>query len=305
MPSYFFKYSLLIFIALIWGSQFMVNKLILLDFNPEGLAFFRALIGGVTLCLFIPFSSEKNKPLRLTFFEIFILFLIGFLEATLPFYLIAYGQLYVSSAITSVLMASIALFTLIFVMVFIKQEKISELKIMGVILGFLGVFILIFSSLHLHDKIQARIHSNLFEFLGELAILGGALCFSLSLILIKKFCGKLPPIRTARLILFFAVLQLCFISLFHAHGSHSFWQHTPGLASIFYLLLLGIFAGGIVYVLYIILIRKAGAVFTGLTNYLVPLVGVLMGVLILGESLQLSSFIAIGIILFAMVLCEF
>jgi len=297
MPSRLLKYSLLIFIAFIWGSQFMVNKLILLDFNPEGLAFFRALIGCVTLCFFIPFSSEKNKPLRLTFFEIFILFIIGFFEATLPFYLIAYGELYVSSAITSILMASIALFTLCFVILFIKHEKISELKIAGVILGFLGVFILLFPSIH--------VHQNLLKFWGELAILGGAFCFASSLILIKKFCEKLPPIRTARFILFSAFLQLSLVSLFHAHASHSFWHRTPSLISIVYLLILGIFAAGIVYVLYIILIRKAGAVFTGLTNYLVPLVGVLMGTLILGESLRLSSFIAMGIILLAMVFCEF
>jgi len=294
-PTLFFKYGLLTIIALIWGSQFMINKVILLDFNPEGLAFFRALFGFLTLCLLVPVSSEKNSPLRLTFVQIFILFLIGFLEATLPFYLIAYGQLYVPSSITSILMASIALFTLIFVVLFIKHEAVSKLKIIGIILGFIGVFILVFPNLNFK--------SHSFQlFFGELAILGGAFCFSSSLILIKSFCQDLPPIRTARLILFFAVIQLALVSIFHWRP---FWHQAPSLLSIFYLLILGVFAAGIVYVLYVILIRRAGATFTGLTNYLVPVVGIFMGVVILGESLRLSSLIATGIILLAMVLCEF
>jgi len=286
------KYLLLLLIALIWGSQFMLNKLILASFTPEGLAFFRAFIGCLCLSLLIPFTPEKNLKKSLNK-KIKILFLIGFLEASLPFYLISYGQLVISSAMTAILMASIALFTLLLVFLFIKNEKISQYKLFGILLSFVGVLVL------LTPDIQTGLHENL---LGDLAVLGGAFCFALSLVLIKIFCQEIPPIRTARMILFSAVIQLGMISLIRWHP---FWYHTPTLPASIELSCLGIFSGGIVYVLYVILIRTAGASFTGLTNYLVPLVGVLLGVLILGEPLYLLTLLGIVIVLIGMVFCEY
>ncbi len=292
-PSKLFKYGLLVFIALIWGSQFMINKLVLVYFTPEGLSFFRALIAFLTLSFLIPFTSEKKTPLIHTPKQVLILFLIGLLEATLPFYLISYGQLVISSSMTAILMASIALFTLALVFLFFKQEKISFLKFSGVFLGFMGVLVLVAPDIHMGLK------GNL---LGELAVLGGAFCFSSSLVLIRAFCQNSPPIRTARMILFSAVIQLGVLSIILRHA---FWHQTPPLHILMDMMLLGVLAGGIVYVLYVMLIRAAGATFTGFTNYLVPLVGVLMGVFILNEPIQSSALIGMVIILFSMGICEF
>lgn len=299
-PSWGFKYIFLILIALIWGSQFMVNKLVLNFFTPEGLAFLRAFIACLTLSSLIPFSSESKTTLSgsppYTKKLPYILFLIGFFEATLPFYLISEGQLFIASAVTSILMASIPLFVLLLVFLFLKkQEQISIAKLLGVALGFVGVIVLLSPDLKaglgdLHLK-------------GDLDILGGAFCFASSLVLIRAFVGpELPPIRTARAILFSAVIQLGLISLIRWQP---FWHGAPTLINLIGILGLGIFAGGIVYVLYVILIRTAGATFTGFTNYLVPLVGVLLGVLVLNEPLHIETYIGLLIILLSVGLCEF
>ena len=113
---------------------------------------------------------------------------------------------------TAILMATIALFTLLLVFVFIKSEKISKFKISGVFLGFIGVIIL------LAPDIQGGLYGHLF---GDLAVLGGALCFASSLVLIRAFCQNTPPIRTARMILFSAVIQLGIVALIRWHP---FWH---------------------------------------------------------------------------------
>ena len=324
------KYILLLSIALIWGSQFMLNKIILRDFTPTGLTFFRAFLGYISLCAlsFYIYKTNKNKnknkteryglKIKPNLNYFLILFLIAFLEATLPFYLISYGQLAVPSSITAVIMASIALFTLILTRLFIRHEPISKLKLFGIISGFFGVFILFSPSLL---GFFSGTHIDNFKLLlSELAILTAAFCFSCSLILLRKYGQRKndSPVLTAKTILGMASFQIGFLSLglflFNSLKNHHsitqitsllFVGHLPHLNSIISLLLLGLFAGGVVYILYIQLIRLAGTTFTGLTNYLVPFVGVILGSYLLGEAIGPTTWVALGIILISLAACEF
>lgn len=273
----------------------MFNTIVLRYFNPEGVALLRAVIGFLTLSLVIPFTRERQNKLPLTKGYALTLFVIGFFEATMPFYLVAYGQQDVASSVTSILMATIALFTLVMVMLFVRHEKITIFKILGLILGFIGVGILL-----LPDLIQSG--PNLMHNLkGELAILTGAFGFAVALVMIRLFGHEGNPIRTARAILFSGIIQLGVISLI-LHKP--FWHQTPTLDSVGSLLLLGMFAAGLVYVLYVRLITSAGASFAGFTNYLVPLVGVLVGTVFLKEPVHTTTAVALVIILVAMVVCE-
>lgn len=289
------KYTLLVVIALIWGSQFMFNAIVLKYFNPEGVALFRAIIGFLTLTLVIPLTPERKNKLTVSKRNMGMLFVIGFFEATMPFYLVAYGQQDVLSSVTSILMATIALFTMIMVILFVRHEKIGLFKIMGLILGFIGVAILLSPDL-LHSG--PHLFGNL---KGELAILGGAFCFAVALVMIRLFGTASNPIRTARAILFSGIIQLGIISLV-AH--QPLWHHTPNAEAIGSLLILGMFAAGLVYVLYVRLITTSGASFAGFTNYLVPLVGVFVGTMFLGEAFHMTTAIALVVIIAAMVICE-
>lgn len=68
--------------------------------------------------------------------------------------------------------------------------------------------------------------------------------------------------------------------------------------------ILGIFHSGIVYMLYNLLIKKEGALFASLSNYVVPVVGVLLGYFILKETLEIRQFVGICIILCALLLSK-
>jgi len=68
----------------------------------------------------------------------------------------------------------------------------------------------------------------------------------------------------------------------------------------FSVITLGIFSSGIVYLLYLRLIRLAGASFTSLSNYLVPLVGTFLGVYFFSEPFTLNIMVSLLLIIAAL-----
>jgi drug/metabolite transporter (DMT)-like permease len=68
--------------------------------------------------------------------------------------------------------------------------------------------------------------------------------------------------------------------------------------------ILGVFQAGIVYMMYNTLIKRTGATFASLTNYLVPLFGILLGSIILGDQLTWNAIVALVIIFISMAISE-
>ncbi len=288
------KYGMLLGIALIWGSQFMLNYWVLMVFSPVFLALMRSGIGVLTLniVLWMLPESNKNNLLPLNYWS--KISRIAFLEASVPFILIGWGQERVESSVTAVIMASIALFTVVWVLLFVKEERVSKARMMGIGVGFIGVLVLFLPQLLARS---ARDQS----FWGECAILGGAVCFSLSMVLIRKLGRVRAPIHMARDILWMATVQLGLIALAAWLCHMPLWHQAPTLRSLLSVGVLGVFAGGIVYVLYVKLLHHAGVAFTGLTNYFVPVIGVLLGVFVLGEQLSWNIILALVLLIGAMI----
>ena len=137
-------YILLIFIALIWGSQYIFNELALQELTPFGLMVLRIFFGFITLTLLIlVIPSERAKRLNLTK-KLFILFVaIGAVEAAIPFYLIAYGQLHVASSVTAIIMGLIPMMTILLELLIRKRERITRTEIIGLSVAFAGLIVLI------------------------------------------------------------------------------------------------------------------------------------------------------------------
>lgn len=127
-------------------------------------------------------------------------------------------------------------------------------------------------------------------------MLGAALSFSISLILINKL-PDISPIATSRNILIGASTYLVPASLLIDQP----WNIQTSILSLFSLLILGTMCGGIVYVMYVTLIVRAGATFTSLNNYLVPVIGTMIGIGFLGGKLTWSTIVALVLIIIAMI----
>ena len=249
------------------------------ELPPIVVAAGRALCGGLTLallCWFMGLRSE-HTPWR-------TYMLIALLDATIPFIMVAWGQQYVDSAIAAVVMGCIPFVTILMAPLLIFGERITKSALLSVILGFVGVIVLFW------PKLASGVNSGL---LGAMAILFGASCFAIGLLLIKRF-AKDHPVIVARNILISSAIQLMLAAPFVTDLRTLSMPSQQTLSAI---AILGIFCTGLVYFLYMALIQKAGPTFASFSNYLVPLFGVLLGSLFLGEQIQSTTGVALALIL--------
>ncbi|EJE3288757.1 DMT family transporter [Vibrio alginolyticus] len=276
------KYFLLVIIGLIWGSQFIFQKIALTALTPQFVGVGRAVVGFITLfiiCKMLKVTSQGNTPWL-------IYMLIGLLEASIPFTLVPWGQQYVSSSIASVLIGTVPFFVILFTPLLSAENKISRSSILSVVVGFLGLL-----SLFAPDIIEGNSSLSVW---GPLSILAASASFGVALLLLVK-CGDEHPLIVARNVLGSASLQILLISIFTGSQIPS---HVT-LDSMLSIAYLGVMCAGVVYFLYMILISEAGPVFTSLTNYLVPTFGVLIGVMFAHEQVGLNTWIALAMILIA------
>ena len=299
----FINYLLLFGCGLIWGSQYLLNKIALESFSTSMIAAGRIGIGTITLTLLLVAGAEKStSPQRersafWKFLPDFIL--IGFLEATLPCILVAWAQHQLPSSVTAILIGTVPLFATLMEGLFIKDHTISAMKVFGIFLGFFGVVILIEPTLLL-SKIFASSRATSLPLLPVLAVLTAAFCFSITMLLIKVRLGsKLGPVHSAQGILAGAAITALPLMLWLTKP----WSMTsfqPLSSSLCALILLGIFCGGLVYILYVKLINRAGLSFASTCNYLGPPIGAFLGIAFSGEKMTSNIISALALILVAL-----
>lgn len=285
----YFAYVLLLGIGVIWGSQFLFNAKAIQYFPPATIAASRVLIGALTLTVASYFLSEKRGG-RTSPSIWLLLVAVAFFEVVLPLFLIVWGQQHVESSITAVIVGSVPIVTLV-LSVFLSEKKHFTLGAsLSVILGLIGIIILVKPSGN-----NIGLHNLIYEF----AIFAGVVSFALALILFEKV-PRNAPIRSVRNILWIASLPLIFVALIFDKPWNLSWNFDGVIA----LLILGVMSSGLAYVIYAMLIHRRGPVFTSISNFIVPLVGVLLGVGIRGEHFDTKEVLAVILIISALALHE-
>jgi drug/metabolite transporter (DMT)-like permease len=282
-------FLLLTGIALIWGSQFYFNQIVIQSLPPLTLAAGRASIGALTLALLarcLPAHSRGGASQRRGQWGIYAL--LAFFEALLPMFLLSWGQTRVDSSIAAILMGTIPLFTVLLAPAFVGGKHWGAAAIISVICGFAGILILLGPNLHSGSQ------GNL---LGDYAVLGAAASVSVSLLLFNRL-DDTPAVIAVRNILAMAALPLLLLSLLLDQP----WTLKLTLSAWGSLLVLGIFCAGIVYLMLARLIRLAGSVYTSLVNYLTPLVGVLIGAVVANETVAINAWLALLFIIAALLI---
>jgi drug/metabolite transporter (DMT)-like permease len=286
-------YVLLVGIGLIWGSQFVLNELAIESIPPLSVGAGRIFFGFITLSLILGFLPKADVQKSSAYFlkqPWGMYFLIALAEAIIPLFLIPWGQQYVDSSIAAILMATIPIFTMFLANLFVKEDRWNFTTALSVGLGFIGVIILV------GPDIKGNGQHHL---LGELAILGAAFSFAVSMILIRKL-PPVPPVLAMRNTFLMAAVPMVLLSLI----LNKPWEWNLTLSGLVAVVLLGIFCGGIVYLMLMLLIRRAGPTFTSLNNYLVTLFGVFIGIIFLGDRLQAHDLSALVLILLALGLSQ-
>lgn len=132
------KYTLLFFIGLIWRSQFIFQKMALVSFSPALIGVGRAATGFITLYLICRMLNIRQKA----HYSIGLYALIGLFEAAIPFTLIPWGQQFVSTSQTSILMGTIPFFVILFTPLINAKYRVTVTNVLSIIVGFIGLVVL-------------------------------------------------------------------------------------------------------------------------------------------------------------------
>tara|TARA_B110000967_G_scaffold189471_1_gene213179 strand:- start:188 stop:1099 length:912 start_codon:yes stop_codon:yes gene_type:complete len=274
-------------LGVIWGGTFMVVSIALQGYGPLTVACARTTLGAAALLVLM---RALNRPLPSFDGRMWkYLIVIGLLNTALPFALLSWGQQYVPSAFAGISMAALPLFVLPLAHIF-TDEKLNTRNLVGVTLGFVGAVVLIGPSI-------LRIGSG-WEPLGQIACIAAALSYAISSIMTRR-CPPIDPITMAALLLVVGAIALI-PAMLTVEGVPTIADRTSTIAIIF----LGIIPTALAALLRVYTIRSAGAVFLTLVNYQVPVWSMIFGAWILSEILPLRFFIALGLIMFGLIISQ-
>ena len=277
-------------LGLVWGGAFLGIALTLRGYGPVQTATGRLTLGAIAMiaiALLLP-RSDGPRPTRA---HVPYFLLIGFFGAALPFLLLSWGQTRVSSGFAGVAMSSVALFVLPLAHFFVPGDTLNWRKGAGFLLGFLGVVILLGPGLVTEGWSGP-------ETLGRLACLGAACCYAIGSLTTRLA----PPVDPIALALSQLVVGAAFLFPFMlaTEGFPTDFPRAPTLA----LLALALLPTALAAYLRVTVIRSAGPTFMSSVGFQVPIWAVIFGILILGEPVSESLFIALALILAGMALTQ-
>lgn len=132
---------LVILLGFIWGSSFLFTEILLNYINPVLIVFFRVSLASIILIIYVFFFTNLkfnfSKEILLTFFTM------GLLNNVIPFLLIAFAQETITGGLASILNANTSFFTIFLASLFLKDEKLTNYRLLGIIIGIIGVVVIV------------------------------------------------------------------------------------------------------------------------------------------------------------------
>lgn len=277
-------------LGLVWGASFLFVELALEGITPFWLAASRILLAGAVTTVVWQirggalFETEvRANPALLT--------AISAMSTAIPFMLLSWGQQYVTAGFAGVSMAAVALMVLPLAHFLAPGEHLTLRKSIGFAIGFVGVVILIGPEALRSSGIAGEVP-------GRIACLAAAACYAVSSVLMRR----LPPIDPIGL----SALMLWIGGVIVTIGA--LWREGlpawPAASIVAVIVTLGLVQTAAANILRIVVIRTAGPTFMSLTNYMVPVWSVILGVVFLAEPVQASLFIAMALILAGVALSQ-
>ncbi len=133
---------LLLLLSALWGSSYFFIKVGVDDVEPTVLMAGRALLAGLILLAFVTATrgaASATTELRASWRQAFVL---GAINAALPFWLIAWGEKYIESSVAGIAQATVPLFAFVLGLRFLPHERVAPIRWVGVGLGLVGVAVL-------------------------------------------------------------------------------------------------------------------------------------------------------------------
>ncbi len=257
--------------GIIWGSSFLFMKVALEGMSPAQVAWSRLILGALTLGLFVALRRDA-LPRNVRVWGHMTVLAVSF--CVVPFLLFSWAQQHVSSGLASIYNATTPIMTAVMAGLLFRVEKLKLVQIAGILIGILGVMVIIapWQGLDFDQSLIA-----------QLAILGATACYGFSLAYMRTFVSN-----TGMTALVFSFLNIGIAAAIMAVLT-PFIALTPVALDpwiIGSVLLLGCLGTGVAYIWNQNTLRAWGPTRASTVTYITPVVGVVLGILILGEHVS-------------------
>ena len=271
--------TLLIFLGVIWGSSFFNIKIATYSYEPFTLALVRVFFASIPLVLLCHYKRIKIEAFskKWKWFA-----LIGLCNIAIPFVLIAIGTAKINSYLAAILMSTTPLSGSILAHFFLKDEKLSFLKSLGVLIGFSGIILLFF------DKVIINENNIIYALITIL----GSTFYCIGGILTLKLKHKKNENVTTSTTLWSIIFLIPFSILIEKP-----WNLSPSIESTLALLYLGTIATGLAWLIRFRILTVNGLVFQTQVAYLIPIFGIIFGYFLMDEIITWKVFVSLVIIL--------
>jgi drug/metabolite transporter (DMT)-like permease len=267
--------------GLLWGCSFLFIKLGSGEVAPLAIAAARGVIAATTLTVWLLLLRQRPLPYRT---ELVPWLVLGTCNGWVPNLLVAYALTQLPSGPAALIPAAGPLITALLAHLCFAEERLTGRRLAGLGLGLAGVALLV----------GPRLLSGGGSSLAALAMLGVAVTYAVGNIYARVLPASFgDPTRLAfgQQLVSGSVALVLALGLLGPSGLAPLGGHIPAM------LMLGCLTTAIPIALYMRLLRAAGPTRAAMTGYLVPLVAVVVGIVVLGETPELRQLAGGGIIL--------
>ncbi|HHN8372509.1 TPA: DMT family transporter [Morganella morganii] len=271
------------FLGIIWGTNFIFMRQASEWISPVQIVFLRVLCGFVPIAV----MAWMQKAVRREHLKYTGHFLVMALLATVIYYwAFASGTSLLLSGVSGVLSGAIPLFSFIVAAIFLRQEKITVMRLCGLMLGFAGVILI---------AKPWQISGESISLAGVGYMILGSLSVGISFVYAKKFLAdkQIAPLALTTYQIGLALLILACITPFT--GITAIAQDST--ASLGLIIGLGLLGTGVAYLTYYYLILNLGAVVASSVTYIPPVVALLVGFLAANEQLGVTEILSMVLIM--------
>ena len=279
----FLKWFYFSILVVLFGSAFVLIELSLNSFSPTQIAFFRVFFASIFLLIY---SIAQGYKLNFIYKYFNLLFILGLSGTTIPFFLISWAQQTISSSETGILIGFMPLFTVLGSHYLFKYEKLTANKILGFIVGFLGLLILL-----LNNNENINFFNNIYS---KIAVIISAFFYALNALLVKKI-NDIEVIPLSAVVMTFSTVQLIFLSFFS--DEIYLLESEIYIDALISIIILSILSTAFATVLYYKIIQNYGPNFLSLVNYPIPVFAFFAGIVFLKEQFNFYSILSLFLVI--------
>lgn len=242
----------------------------------------RVATGAIVLLFFLRLQGNKLPKWGLIWKHIAV---VGLIHNAIPFVLFSWGEQYIDSALAAILNGTVPFFTILLAHFFAQNDRITPVKLVGVLIGFGGMVLLALPSFR--DGIQGTTW-------GILAITAASFFYGVAIVYTRNNLRGLQPLAAPTGQMIMATLYLLPLSLL---VERPFTLPVPSLAAVGSMFALGILGTAAAFTVYYKLLERADASYVSMTTYMIPVFGVILGAIVLNEAITLERVLGCGLIL--------